>query len=526
MKLSRRLTKAVTIPVAAAAMMATIAVTPATATPAGQKLTWGACPELTVADKRAECATFKVPVDYSKPQGKKLTITMSRIPAEGGPSQRRGVIAGNPGGPGGSALGMFASSESMKDPANEGQIVLPKQLRNQYDLIAVQPRGHAHAGNVTCDFQGLPGTFVAQAGPAAFYHACESSSPGVVQHITTANTARDLDVARRLLGEEQLNLYGVSYGGALMSTYATMFPHRTNHTILDSSIAPSDVWFQLGASRLPARREALNAYFQWIADRDHIYHLGKTPLQVYRKWAHRINREVGRPAEVTPPPAKVGDLPAGLKQHKEAALPLMNQVLPVQHRTESFFGSFQAAPGVTMGSPTYQLTVYGALYNESSWDQTAKWLRDGLPKQMTNPKLTPKQIQEIMLQVNAGAVVERAILCNENATPAHLDRLPQHLVNAWTGGDIMDVVENGIATGQVCAGWPKPRPFRPVTGTKLEKKPIILGYSKDNAVTGKAIHEVQRVMGGEKIVIQGRSHGVLVHDTDKVADRIVNYFNS
>ena len=529
MKLPRLFAKAVAAPMtvlALAATLATVPTVPADAAPA-QKLKWGACPPLTATAKTTECADFKVPRDYANPKAGTITITMSRIPAAGGPSQRRGVIAGNPGGPGGSALGMFAGESDFKDGKAEGKVVLPKQLRQQYDQIAVQPRGHAFAGDATCDIMGvLPGIFAAQFGAGALYQACESSQPGLIGSITTANTARDLNVARQLLGEQKLNLYGVSYGGFLMSTYATMFPQHTDHTILDSSVAPSDVWFQLGASRLPDRREALQAYFQWIADRDSTYHLGKTPLQVYRKWSERVNREVGRPAEVTPPAAKVGDVPAALKQNKQAALPIMNQLLPVQQRTEAFLYGLKTAPGVTTTSPTYQATIYGALYDEKMWPETAKALRYGMPKEAMAPKLSKKEMESLGRQLNATGMVERAIICNENASRPHLNRLPQHVVDTWTGGDVVNGVENAIATGEVCAGWPKPRPARPVSGAKLAKKPIILGYTKDNAVTGKAIHEVQRKMGGEKIIIKGRSHGVLVQDTAKVEQRLVNYFNS
>ncbi len=46
----------------------------------------------------------------------------------------------------------------------------------------------------------------------------------MLPHMTTPNTARDLDVIRAALGEKQLNFLGVSYGTYLGAVYATLFP--------------------------------------------------------------------------------------------------------------------------------------------------------------------------------------------------------------------------------------------------------------------------------------------------------------
>lgn len=55
-----------------------------------------------------------------------------------------------------------------------------------------------------------------------------------------ANTARDLEEARKGLGEDNLNPYGVSYRSLLRAAYATFFPWHTNKMVLDSSMSPND----------------------------------------------------------------------------------------------------------------------------------------------------------------------------------------------------------------------------------------------------------------------------------------------
>src|SRR5262249_44492233 len=47
------------------------------------------------------CAMVSVPLDYRKPNGQRISVAVSMIPAAK-PSARRGVLFLNPGGPGGS----------------------------------------------------------------------------------------------------------------------------------------------------------------------------------------------------------------------------------------------------------------------------------------------------------------------------------------------------------------------------------------------------------------------------------------
>jgi pimeloyl-ACP methyl ester carboxylesterase len=54
--------------------------------------------------------------------------------------------------------------------------------------------------------------------------------------MSTANVARDLDLLRAAVGDEQLNYLGFSYGTVIGATYATMFPGRARAMILDSPL--------------------------------------------------------------------------------------------------------------------------------------------------------------------------------------------------------------------------------------------------------------------------------------------------
>lgn len=100
---------------------------------------------------------------------------------------------------------------------------------------------------------------------------------GVLPHLTTANTARDLDRIRAALGEEKTSFLGYSYGTALGAAYASMFPERSDRIVLDSNIGDTHL------DRDGMRRYALGMeqtfpdFARWAAARHHSYGLGRTP---------------------------------------------------------------------------------------------------------------------------------------------------------------------------------------------------------------------------------------------------------
>ncbi|MEH3154166.1 MAG: alpha/beta fold hydrolase [Gordonia paraffinivorans] len=176
--------------------------------------TWGPCPAVHGASQDTLCTTIRVPQDYARPSAGTVDVLVSKLPARG---ERRGVLIGNPGGPGDDAIGMFSLLQT------------PAALRDSYDLVAVQPRGLIGSGALDCTPPSPddPATYLFAAG--ALRASCEKrTSSAYIRSITTANTARDIDSARRQLGlGGRVDLLGISYGTALMSTYATLFPQHT-----------------------------------------------------------------------------------------------------------------------------------------------------------------------------------------------------------------------------------------------------------------------------------------------------------
>ena len=67
---------------------------------------------------------------------------------------------------------------------------------------------------------------------------CVRHNAAIMQHMSTANVARDMDLLRRALGDRALTFYGASYGSYLGNTYANLFPARVRALVLDSVVEP------------------------------------------------------------------------------------------------------------------------------------------------------------------------------------------------------------------------------------------------------------------------------------------------
>ena len=72
-----------------------------------------------------------------------------------------------------------------------------------------------------------------------FADRCVRTNEGVTEHAGTNNSARDMDVLRRALGEETISYFGFSYGSELGATWATLFPDTVRAAVLDGAADPN-----------------------------------------------------------------------------------------------------------------------------------------------------------------------------------------------------------------------------------------------------------------------------------------------
>jgi pimeloyl-ACP methyl ester carboxylesterase len=249
-------------------------------------LSWHPCPQDGAgapAASRMVCAKLQVPLDYARPDGRKITLALSEVPATAPASQQQGALLVNPGGPGASGLSLAADIASLISPS----------VAADYNIVGFDTRGvGSSVPSLHCDpsFFSRPRPDYVPSSPAAeqaledrakLYAAdCEKNYGWLLPYMTTEDFARDMDSIRAALGQQKISYYGISYGTYLGQVYATLFPHRVRRMILDSIVNPDGAWFADNISQDYAFQGRINALFAWIARYDSIYHLGSTQAQV------------------------------------------------------------------------------------------------------------------------------------------------------------------------------------------------------------------------------------------------------
>ncbi|WHX22310.1 alpha/beta hydrolase [Streptomyces malaysiensis subsp. malaysiensis] len=260
-----------------------------------QKPKWQRCE----ADLPAEyqCATIKVPLDYGVPGGKRIDMAISRIKSTA-PDQRHGVLLANPGGPGGPGLDM---PMLMKES-------LPESARQKYDLIGFDPRGVGRSTPVTCGLEPEEENWLRPYKEATFdkdvawardvARKCREKSGATLKHITTRNTARDMDLLRAVLGEKKVSYFGYSYGTYLGAVYTQMFPGRADRFVLDSAVDPARAWRGMIQWWAEGAEPAFDRWTEWAAARSERYGLGDTPKKVDRTFWDLVQRADEKPIEM------------------------------------------------------------------------------------------------------------------------------------------------------------------------------------------------------------------------------------
>ena len=238
--MSRRWTTFATLGALVAGLLSTApAVASASQGPPVPKLAWHTCEYA----PDAECATAKVPLDYDQPRGATIDLAVTRIRATD-PKRRIGSLFINPGGPGGSGVDFVQSA---------GAYLYSDEVRARFDLVGFDPRGVAGSTPLTCfktqeqaDAATAPFGFPVSAAEErawvgydhAYAKSCAKYAGPIINHMSTADVARDMDLLRQAVGDKKLTYAGYSYGTYIGSVYANMFPDKVRAIIIDGVIDP------------------------------------------------------------------------------------------------------------------------------------------------------------------------------------------------------------------------------------------------------------------------------------------------
>jgi pimeloyl-ACP methyl ester carboxylesterase len=279
------------------------------------------------------CGQIEVPLSYDDPTGPTLSLFAVRA-VSGTQTDRIGSLVVNPGGPGLSAT----------DAAVQSALTLPDAVLARFDVVGVDPRGVGLSQPVQCISDSTkdqltaaePRPTTADQLDAAFSLADDVAAGCVDQYgeglgaFSTVDSARDLDVVRQAVGDQQLTYLGYSYGTTLGSTYAQLFPEEVRALVLDGAVDP-DATRQEAAE---AQAQGFEAAFDAFA-------------------ANCTSLVSGCPIGADPRTA-VGDL---LNQAETTPIPSSTQG-----------ETRQATPGLLLAA------VRSALYNPAAWPQLAQSL--------------------------------------------------------------------------------------------------------------------------------------------------------
>ncbi|CAM5441595.1 Alpha/beta hydrolase OS=Streptomyces alboniger OX=132473 GN=CP975_33185 PE=3 SV=1 [Streptomyces alboniger] len=451
----------------------TLAASPAAAEPSGgtadplaryhhQRLAWKSCllgpddetgRELQQAG--AQCADVTVPLNYDAPDGRTITVAISRIRATD-TARRVGPLLLNGGGPGGQTIG---------DPPWVRTSM--KQVGERYDVVGVDPRFVGRSTPLDCEWP--TGSFIRGPGAdragfdraAAFAEElarrCRTNEGDVLPYVTTRNTARDMDVIRAALGERRISYLGYSYGSYLGQVYATMFPGRTDRVVLDGVVAPDRYGPRLLRGTESANRHALAGWAAWAAARHTTYGLGRTPSAVLAA-VDRIQAATGR----TP-------LPIGEHLVDEQVMPVVVFNGLSQDNDTAYAAFAQAVRDLRRAADGHAVTP-------------SPWLADTLDFFLDGSE-------------SSYGSVQAAILCGDVAAPSDPETYWRDVQRARTQDALFGPVTHNITP---CAFWDPPR--EGPTTIRDDLPALLVNATGDPRSTYESARTVRRMWPSSRLI--------------------------
>ena len=490
---------------ASLAAMATVSI-PAQAEPVKRPaITQEDCPEY-VNKPGTSCGRMDVPMDYSNPDGKKISVGFIKAAATK-PEKRRGVLFINPGGPGGSVYHQFTTVEGYPDTTPRW----PKEVREEWDIVGVQPRGLEGSTKLECEEVNAGPIDQIQRSGGLIKDACDAKMPGYAATLTTENTARDWDQVRQAMREEKISIYGNSYGTVLGSMYATTFPEHTDKVVLDSGYNPDNDH----SEQVDGFRKAAHDFFGWVSQHDDVYHMGTTPRAVYKSWAERVRQETGVTPTFPPPAAEEEDLPDALGSTGSIGTEAMTRVDPTAVKAEGLLTQLTHPGSKQNQSASMQLLSMG-LSQPALWPWVAGKLSSA------EPVTLPDKVLEALSEVgNMPLMVE----CNDRAHPVHLDRMISGLWGQTVIGDPFSDIDL-TSSGMTCSGITPEHPAPDITGEKLAVRPLQIQGTSDPNTPYETFNKMATAMRSHVLTVDGPGHVHISTDNPQLGPVITEYLRT
>ncbi|HEX2575104.1 MAG TPA: alpha/beta hydrolase [Aquihabitans sp.] len=445
--------------------------TTTTTTPGGPELGWTDC------DGGFECAELEVPLDHDDPSGETIVLGLSRRPATD-PERRIGSLLMNPGGPGGSAVEFIEGSP------------LPTALTERFDIVGFDPRGVGRSTPLDCRthlqaIYDVDPTMEDDADREAyvetsqrFVDECAERHADLLPHLGTVDVAKDMDLVRAALGEEQVTYVGYSYGTSLGEQYARLFPTRVRAMVLDGVVDPGQSGLQAAAGQAAGFTRALDAFIAQC-DEDDCGLAGP---------AGEVIDEVIAAAEEAPIPANRADRPA--------------------------------TPGVVA------LALGQALYSETLWPELARALDQASGGNANGlVALADRYLQRRPDgSYPNGFEIYFAVSCLDSAWPKDPDAV---FDTAEYVGALYPRVGEALVNDYVrCALWPgEPQPLTPLTGAVQGLPPIVVVSTTGDPATPyeSGVKVAGEVPGAVLVTNEGEGHTIYAQGKACIDEPVTAY---
>jgi len=261
-----------------------------------QQLSWGPCAKYAESADQKEryksaslqCARLTVPLSYDDPTGPTVTVGVLRRVATD-PSGRIGSAVFDPGGPGVSGMDTVATLNVTSEKPTDAEKVTNAsvaELNQRFDLVGLDPRGvGASRPAVGCQtdaewdhFRATAWRTRSQAEVDAANAALKSIAENCVSrtgadegidgktflaNIGTRDVAKDLDVLRAALGDNQLTYVGFSYGTSIGTVYAEQFGQNVRALVLDGAVDPNQDPIASSLGQAKGFQHAFDEFAAW-----------------------------------------------------------------------------------------------------------------------------------------------------------------------------------------------------------------------------------------------------------------------
>lgn len=432
-------------------------------------------------DPTLQCGSLRVPLNYEKSAGAGIDLAVIRAAATSA-DKRSGVLFINPGGPGASGVEIVL-----------GGVHTPigGRLREYFDIVSFDPRGSNRSGAIGCDIGAtieprktppadLPKLFDDFAQKIAT--TCARQNGAIVAAMSTNNIARDIDMLRRALGEQDIVYVGLSFGTELGAVYASLFPKRVRRALLDAGIAPEfrDSYLELMEEQAASMERVL----------------------------HHVD----------------------VLCRSDAACPLARS--GVVAAVDTLIARLDAAPvaveELSVSGRTVRDVVSFALYREATWPGMVTGLASALRGDYGYlAKMAPRVGSLIKIAMNTRVFEAFDVtLCNDFGTRGNAadvlnidrtsaDAYPRFYGRFYLAGEVMR-----------CAAWPAAQtPVIRDVGDRLADRILLLGNDFDPATPLSWTRSLAHALGVESNVVRyrGGGHGAATLGVPCVDDLVVDF---